>query len=111
MLHGKCGISLSIRTIVFDAGEYWLKRLRNSRHRLAAIAGKGSFTQFMPYISREYCDNFEEYDEYDIAGDISRNIAFAVAEDSLDIYRDEKFKIAFAAGFLKIEHFYNEERL
>lgn len=102
-----CGISMTARTLAFDAGEHWLKRLHNSRHPLAAIAGKGTFTEFMPYINNVYCDNRERYDEFDICGDIDRPCALDAARDLLACHDEEAFKIAFATGFLKVEQYYN----
>lgn len=104
-----CGISITARTVVFDAGEHWQKRLCNSRHPLAAIAGKGTFTIFMPYINEEYRNNYEEYDEYDICGQLERHFAIDAARGILDSHKDEAFRIAFATGFLKAEHYYNDK--
>lgn len=106
-----CGISKTERTLFFDAGEHWLKRLRNSRHPLAAIAAKGTFTCFIPYINEDYRNDQEHYDEYDICGHVERCFAVDVAQDMLDPRRDDAFRIAFAVGFLHVEKNYNEIEL
>lgn len=61
-----CGMSLTLRTIVYEAGEMWQKRLENSDHPLAEQSKKLCYFQLMPLISEEY--DPAEYDEYDITG-------------------------------------------
>lgn len=108
-----CGISRTARTVIYDAAEHWLRRLRNSNHPLAVIAGKGMFTEFMPYINKEYCDNHEHYNNYDICALLpDKDVAIEVVSDFFDSYMDEATKIAFAVGFLKAEQYYdNKEEL
>lgn len=60
----QCGISLSTRTVVYDAADPWMEKLAWLDLPLSKMARKESFVHLMPYITKEYVP--EEYDDYDI---------------------------------------------
>ncbi len=62
----ECGISLSYRTVVYNAAEEWQERLAWMDLQVSEIARKEPFFKLMPYISEEYIP--EIYDKYDIIG-------------------------------------------
>lgn len=43
-----CGISLGMRTIAYDCGEYWMEQLSKSLHPLSVKATECSFMDMMP---------------------------------------------------------------
>lgn len=97
----QCGLSLTMRTLAYDAGEFWLSKLSNSNHPLAEYAKTASVTQIMPELSEEFKKNKEKLWRYDI--DPFLDIDY-VEDGILDIIEDDslsdKFKIAFARGII-----------
>ena len=59
-----CGVSLTLRTIVYEAGEMWQKRLESTDHPLAKQSKDLCLFQLMPLI----CDEYDpaQHDKYDI---------------------------------------------
>ncbi len=101
----QCGISLTLRTLAYEAGDYWLYKLSLTDHPLADRADKESFTQLMPYFSEKFAESKEHYWDYDIAF-LYENALIAGASDIInDTSIDDKFKIAFVCG---IAQYYTE---
>lgn len=64
----QCGISLTLRTLVYEAGEFWLHRLMQSSAEWKEKLGERGEYLFwsMQFFHEEY--TLEEYEEYDITG-------------------------------------------
>ena len=60
----QCGISLGLRTVIYDAAEPWQERLAWLDLPLSEVARKEPFVHLMPHITSEYDPN--KYDVYDI---------------------------------------------
>lgn len=102
-----CGISISIRTIAYDAADYWIKRLAMSEDCLAKKAKSASvFMDIMPDVSAEFAANKEHYAEYDVAP-LCRSEAIDAMAELLETSADDKLKIALSAGFIEVFKYYH----
>ena len=96
----QCGLSLTYRTLVEAAGQYWLELLQKSDHPLAEKARGHSFTGIMPDLSEEFNARKEHYWEYDVCCLDSEDVIDAIPYIMDEYEHDEKFKIAFCAGII-----------
>ncbi len=103
-----CGISISLRTIAYDAADYWIKKLAMSEDCLAEKAKSASvFMDIISDVSEEFAANKDHYAEYDIAPLCQSEAVDAIAE-LLDTTTDDKLKIALSAGFLEVFKYYHQ---
>lgn len=100
-----CGVSLSIRTVAYDAAEYWMKELIKINHPLADKAKEESFNYLIPYLSQEFEQAIKILEEYDVAPLDKEEAIDAMCE--LLQTADDKLKIALAAGFLDVMQYYD----
>ena len=96
----QCGLSLTYRTLVEAAGQYWQELLRKSDHPLAEKARDHSFTGIMPDLSEEFNARKQHYWEYDVFCPDSDEVIDAIPYLMEEYDHDENFKIAFCAGIL-----------
>ena len=95
----QCGVSISIRTILFCAAEVWQEKLAWMDLPLSEMARKTPLIHLMPYLSNEY--NPEMYDRYDITG--LNDSAMLECCQSIIQFRefDEPTKMVLCYGILK----------
>lgn len=100
-----CGISLGMRTIVYDCGEYWMEQLTKSQQPLSVKASEGSFMNLMPDLLGK--DKFEKAElyKYDVAP-LDFDEACCVMNNVLKEITDARLRKALSLGFLHvIDHY------
>lgn len=103
-----CGISISLRTIAYDAANFWIKQLAKTDDPLAEKAKSASvFMDIMPELSEKLAANNSYYAEYDVAPLYKSEAIDAVAE-LLANSNDDNLKIALSTGFLNVFKYYSE---
>lgn len=105
-----CGISLGLRTIAYDAAEYWMQKLAGSDDSLATKAQSGTFMSIIPLLSPDFANSKDILERYDIAP-ICLNAAINGMEEFLETLSDDKLKIALSTGFIHIMKYYKDEWL
>lgn len=104
----QCGVSLGLRTLAYEAGTYWLYKLSLTDHPLSDRADKESFTKLMPCFSEEFAQNKAHYWDYDITSLDECSLIAGATDIVTDRWLDDKFKIAFACGFVQYYQEYKE---
>lgn len=103
-----CGISISLRTVAYDAANFWIKQLAMSDDSLAEKAKLASvFMDIMPELSEELAANKAYYSEYDVAP-LCRSEALDAMAELLADSNNENLKIALSTGFLEVFKYYSE---
>ena len=103
-----CGISISLRTVAYDAANFWIKQLAMSDDTLATKAKSARvFMDIMPELSDELAANKAYYYEYDIAPLCKSESIDAMAELLVNS-NDDNLKIALSTGFLNVFKYYSD---
>lgn len=105
----QCGKSLLLRSLINEAGEYWLFYFRQSDHPLAEYATTASFLQIMPEFSEEFKRNRAQLWRNDITKLDIESAEKGAREILSDDTLNEKLKIAFAQGFIPYYSFIIEQ--
>ena len=103
-----CGISASLRTIVYECAEMWFARLREmTDHPLSAAARKTDYLfEFMPIVSAEY--DPAVHDDYDIRP-LDDDVYLECINDFLDDeYEDDLLKRALCWGYVRMHWRHSE---
>lgn len=100
-----CGISLGIRTIVYDCGEYWMEQLAKARHPLSGKASEVSFMGLMPdLLGKEMFEKTEIY-KYDVAP-LDFDEACCVMNNVFTEITDARLRKVLSLGFIHvIDHY------
>ena len=104
----QCGVSLTLRTLAYESGTYWLYKLSLTDHPLAERADKDSFTLMMPHFSEEFARNKQHYWDYDISDLYEDSMVRGMTDIMTDKWIDDKLRIAFACGFIEYYKEYKE---
>lgn len=104
----QCGVSLALRTLAYEAGDYWLYKLSLTDHPLSDRVDKEPFTKLMPHFSEEFAKNKDYYWEYDITFLYESTLIAGATDIVTDRWLDDKFKIAFVCGFVQYYMEYKE---
>ena len=98
-----CGISASLRTVVYECAEMWLDKLvAQTDHPLSQVAKEDDYLfRFMPRICPAYDPDI--YDEYDICGLDKEEFLDALNMILDDEYEDIHLKQALCWGYCKLK--------
>ncbi|WP_300804642.1 hypothetical protein [uncultured Duncaniella sp.] len=96
-----CGISLGVRTVVYDCGEFWMEQLAKSQQPLSVKASEGSFMNLMPDLLGQDIFEKAQPDKYDVAP-LDSEEAMIVINNVLTEVTDERLRKVLSLGFLYV---------
>lgn len=92
-----CGISISLRTIVHDSAEYWMKELEDTDKILSQEINDKTFLGFIPRIYPTILPQINHYAEYDITN-LSKDEAIEAMDALIESITDNNGRVAIAYG-------------